>query len=422
MTKYRAIYPELINSLRDEMTAELRNHILPFWIELAVDSKNGGFLGRIDGNNEKDVEADKSIILNARLLWTFSAAYRVLGDKIYLRFAEKTYEYMENHFYDSQYGGFYWLLDHKGDPSVSKKHIYAQAFAIYGYSEFARATGRREPIERAVETFGLIETFANNEALGGYHEAFSRDWEPAADARLSDGDKDEQRSMNTHLHIMEAYSNLYRVNRSPELATKLVSITELMLNNIYNSETTHFDTFFDETWQSKADFYSYGHDIEAAWLLLDAAEVLEDQGLISRAQDVTSRVGYSTMNEGIDKQTGGVYNTGINGHPLDKDYHWWVQAEAIVGFLYSFEITNDNSFLETSASIWRFIKRFVKDDECGEWFFRLDEFGNPYHGEDKIGPWKCPYHNSRACLVLFERFSDVDESVSKIAKENSKIS
>lgn len=407
--------------LRQELLNELQDEILPYWMEKVSDVENGGYIGRITGGEKRKAEAEKSVILNARLLWTFSAAYRIFGNEDYLEHARRAYSYMEKHFWDSTHGGFFWSVDHKGRVLDTKKHVYAQAFAIYGYSEYGRATGSEVSLKRANETFDLLEAHTADHKYGGYFEAFSRNWTPLEDVRLSDGDANEERSMNTHLHIMEAYSNLYRADPNRKLAIRLEAVTNLILTKIYNSETNHFDAFFDREWNRQSDFYSYGHDIEAAWLLIDAAEALNDSELKIRAEKMAEKVSYTTLNEAIDPLTNGVFNTGKNGEPLDKDFHWWVQAEAIAGFLYGFELSGDPQFLEKSAEIWEFVKKRMKDKDNGEWFFRVNGEGTPYLGEDKVGPWKCPYHNSRLCLIMQERFDEESQSASAdevAAKQN----
>ncbi|NBC27948.1 MAG: N-acyl-D-glucosamine 2-epimerase [Bacteroidetes bacterium] len=387
-----------------ELTEELQKEILPYWMKKVSDEENGGYIGQITGMEKRKSKAEKSVILNARLLWTFSAAYRVFGKDEYLQQAHRAFSYMEAHFWDTTHGGFFWSVDHKGKVSNDKKHVYAQAFAIYGYSEYGRATGSEISLKRAFETFDLLESHTADLTHGGYFEAFSRNWILLDDVRLSDGDANEERSMNTHLHIMEAYANLYRVESRTDLASRLEDVIDLILTKIYNEKTGHFDTFFDRGWNRRSECYSYGHDIEAAWLLIDASEALNDSELKFRAEKTAEKVSYTTLNEAIDLQTNGVFNTGKNGKPLDKDFHWWAQAETIAGFLYAFESTGDSIFLEKSVLIWQFIKDVVKDSNNGEWYFRVDTQGKPYREEDKVGPWKCPYHNSRVCLITAERF------------------
>ncbi|REL24953.1 N-acyl-D-glucosamine 2-epimerase [Rhodohalobacter sp. SW132] len=411
-----------VEQLRTEMASELQNEILPFWIKNAVDPEFGGFIGRLDNSGHLYKEADKAVILNARLLWTFSAAYRVMNDEHYLELATRSFHYLENHFYDSEFRGFYWSVDFKGTPVDTKKHAYAQAFAIYAYSEYFRASNKDLALKRAVETFEVLEEHGFDPENGGYTEAFDRQWNELEDARLGDGDADEKRSMNTHLHIMEAYTNLYRVWPDSGLESRLKLLVNHMLEIIYDPEIHHFIGFFTDRWKAKSKTYSYGHDIEAAWLLIDAAETLGDDKLIERTRDEAWKIGRATLDEGVDRSNGGMYYTGNGGRQKDRDFHWWVQAEAIVGFLYIHELTGEDDYLDAAAGLWQFIQDHIRDKKNGEWFFRVSADGVPYEKEDKIGPWKCPYHNTRACLVLMERFTpahmdSVDVEVRKVKSE-----
>lgn len=406
--------------LRGKMRIELIEEILPYWTEQAKDSQNGGFIGQVTGHQERVRDADKSVVLNARLLWTYSAAYRVLRDPSYIKCAERAFSYMEKKFYDGRFGGFYWSVDHEGQVSDRKKHAYAQSFAIYAYSEYARATGSEKALNRAFETVQLLEKHGFNPQNGGYIEAFKRDWGRLDDVRLSATDMSAARSMNTHLHILEAYTNILRVADNPELKKSLRAVTSVLTDQVYNKKTGHFDTFFNETWNRQSDIYSYGHDIEAAWLILDAATVLRDDELIKRSEQMLLDVAETTLQEGVSHKSGGVYNTGRNGTPLDTDFHWWVQAEAIVGFLYAYSISGNPDYRHAAEKIWDFIQEYIVDPDNGEWYFRVDEYGKPYLEEDKIGPWKCPYHNSRACLIIIEQFKGEPSGSDVLRQEHHK--
>ncbi len=393
---------EIRNSFSDELHTELHDHILAFWLKNAPDTENGGFIGRLTGTHEACPKAHKSVILNARILWTFSAAGRVTGNQDYLDMAGRAYNYLEQHFHDKKYGGFYWSVNYEGIPNETKKHVYAQVFVVYAYSEYFRLTGNLSALERAKEVFRLIENHAGSHDKRGYIEAFDEKWNPLDDVRLSPVDQNEARSMNTHIHVMEAYANLYRVWQHPVLYEKLSDLVILVLDLIYDPENQHFSSFFDADWNLKSGFYSYGHDIETAWLLVDSAKLLNDETLIRRTGAVLIETAGMLLNEGIDPDTGGVYNQGFAGSPVDPEYQWWVQAEAVTGLYYAAELTGDERFLKAAYGVWDFVRNYVKDRERGEWFFRLDKDGKPVPEEDKIGPWKCPYHNTRFCLELLE--------------------
>ena len=383
-------------TLRAEMKVELVERILPFWMERTIDDEHGGFVGCINHDNEIVPRAEKGLVLNARILWTFSAAYRVLGEERYRDIAERAYDYLMRAFRDREHGGYYWMVTHDGRPADPRKHIYGQAFALYGISEFARATAHSQARDEAIAIYDLIERHAHDPDHGGYYEAFDRSWKLLEDARLSDKDALERKSMNTHLHVLEAYTNLYRLWPDDVLSDRLRRLTEIFVAPSFRGESGHFVLFFDSDWQPKSTEISYGHDIEASWLLLEAADVIGNADLRTRVRDVAVEIARLTL-DGQDED-GGLFNEGGPEGIADSDKDWWPQAEAIVGFLRAYEETGDVAFVEAAEAAWEFVKRFVRDVENGEWFTRVSRAGVPYEGEDKVGPWKCPYHNGRACL------------------------
>ena len=385
------------------MLSELQHHILPYWLKNTIDSTNGGFYGQIDGNNNIISNASKGVILNTRILWTFAASYRQLGNTEYRDVADRAFNYLMNFFYDNEYKGLYWMLNADGTVLDSKKHTYAQAFGIYALSEYYLATGNDSSLQSAIALFEILDKESYQESSKAYLEAFDRSWNPLLDVRLSAIDAPEERSTNTHLHILEAYTNLYRCWPSSLLAVRLEELVEVFLNKIYEPKNAHYHAFFDADWNPKGKTYSYGHDIEASWLLTDAVNVLNSTHLIRRNVDFLESIAYSTKTEGRDSNDGGIYNLGASGSVVDSDKHWWAQAEAIVGFVNAYQVTGDPSFLEASLITWRFINSSIIDHNDGEWFFRVDDKGNPYHHEDKVGPWKCPYHTTRACLEIAQR-------------------
>jgi cellobiose epimerase len=391
--------------LRDELKAELIDHLLPFWINNVIDVQNNGFYGQLTGDNTVIKDAPKSAILFTRILWTFSAAYRLLKDSPSPHISDKVYCYIEEHFWDRDYGGVYWMVDHSGVPSDTKKHTYAQAFAIYGLSEYFRATSNNTALKKAVEIYNLLEHYSLQDKTKGYYEAFSRDWKPLSDVRLSEKDIAEHHSMNTHLHLLEAYANLYKVWPNDSLHKSLTSLIGLFLGPLSNKTNRHYYTFLDENWCPKSDVYSFGHDIEATWLVMDAARTVQDENLIRRTRDAALTVAEITIQEGVDKEHGGLYYSGFDGDVLDTDKHWWAQAEAIVGFVNVYQESQRIDFLEAAYHIWKFTQKHIIDHTYGEWFFRVDRIGIPYPEEDKVGPWKCPYHNVRACLEILRRTS-----------------
>lgn len=391
----------LLCELRAEFEAELTGHILPYWGTRTVDAVYGGFVGRITAENVVEPEAEKGCVLNARILWTFSAAHRALGAKAYQVLADRAYDYLVRAFRDRDYGGLYWMLDHAGVPSDERKHVYAQAFGVYAFTEYHRATGSEEALEQAISLFRLIEAHAYDTRYGGYFEAFSRTWELLDDVRLSDKDANEPKSMNTHLHVLEAYAQLYRAWPDPILGRRLAELVTCFEETILDPETHHATLFFDVDWTPRSQVVSYGHDIETGWLLLDAAEAVGGAELRERVAGRSVAIARATLEEGRDAD-GALFNERGPGGEHDTDKHWWPQAEAVVGFLGAYEESGDATFLEAARDAWAFTKRHLLDREHGEWHFRVSRAGVPYD-EDKVGPWKCPYHSARACLEVMRR-------------------
>jgi cellobiose epimerase len=402
--------PSDFSNLSSEMLGELQHHILPYWLKNTIDSTNGGFYGQIDGDNNIISNASKGVILNTRILWTFAASYRQLGNTEYRDVADRAFNYLNDFFWDNEYKGLYWMLNANGTVLDSKKHTYAQAFGIYAFSEYYLATGNDSSLQTAIALFEILDKESYRESSKAYLEAFDRSWNPLLDVRLSAIDAPEERSTNTHLHILEAYTNLYRCWPNSLLAVRLEELVEVFFNKIYEPQYAHYQAFFDGDWNPKGQTYSYGHDIEASWLLTDAVNVLNSTHLIRRNVDFLESIAYSTNAEGRDSIDGGIFNLGVCGSVVDSDKHWWAQAEAIVGFVNAYQVTGDASFLEASLTTWKFINTSIIDHNDGEWFFRVDDKGNPYHHEDKVGPWKCPYHTTRACLEIAQRSKSMHNS------------
>ena len=392
-----------MDALSSELRAELVDRILPYWIERTPDHAHGGFIGRIDGEDRVVPDAPKSVILNTRLLWSFSAASRILRRPDLLEWADRAKAYLDDRFWDSRHGGLYWMLDHTGAVFSNKKHVYAQAFGIYAYSEHVRATGDASSLEKAVDLFHLLRTHSFSDAADGYYEAFDQAWNKLDDVRLGGGDAFEKRSTNTHLHLLEAYTNLYRIWPDAALRAQLIRLLDWFLGPIYDASNHHFIAFFDERWTPRSDVYSYGHDIETTWLMHDAALVLNDLERLRRTEEVVREVSAWVLREGLDREYGGLFNYGKAGRVHDSDKHWWVQAEAIVGFVNMAQISGEAAYLRAACEVWEFTRNRIIDPVNGEWHFRTTRIGQPYTHEDKVGAWKCPYHTVRVCLEVIER-------------------
>lgn len=386
---------------KEELLNELRNNILPYWMDKMTDLDHGGFYGRRDGHDQLDPMAPKGIILNTRILWTFSAAARSLREPAYLNTAHRAYQYIKEYFIDRQHGGVYWMVDYKGKPIHTKKQIYAQAFAIYAFVEYFFATGDPEGLKEAQKLYWLIERHSFDPQMDGYLEAFDKTWNLLEDLRLSEKDANEKKTMNTHLHVLEAYTNLYRCWKDPDLAKQLRNLIVLFKEKIVNNDQ-HFGLFFNENWEVQSDEISFGHDIEGSWLLCEAAEVLGDEDLIREMGELAVCIAETSIREGLDAD-GGLLN-GATPHGLtDTDKHWWPQAEALVGYVNAWQLTGNDVYLCKTQNIWSFIKRYLVDTENGEWFWRVDRSGMVNYEEDKAGPWKCPYHNGRAMMEVISR-------------------
>lgn len=389
-----------------QIEEELKGNIFPFWLEKAVDETNGGYYGYIDRNLNADNTADKALVLNTRIMWTFSAAYRVYGEQRYLEVANRAYRYLKDYFEDNEHGGLYWSVSAKGTPVSTKKQVYGQAFAIYAYSEHYRATGDESTLKKAIELFHILERYTFNPVSKGYIEALSREWQETSDNSLSSKDLNSKMSMNTHLHVLEAYTNLYRIWPDNLLQQKLRNLITVTIDHIVNEESWHFNLFFDLAWNSEADHISYGHDIEGSWLLCEAAEVLGDEDLLAAVRLVALRMAEATLKEGVDED-GGLFNEAGPAGLLDTDKDWWPQAEAVVGFYNAFQLTGDEVYREAALHAWTFIERHLVDHQNGEWHWSVRRDGTISDNEEKAGPWKCPYHNSRACMEMIERLAKV---------------
>lgn len=397
-----------MRELRRQVESELLNGILPFWLNHAIDNDYGGFRGQIANDLVIDPRADKGLILNARILWTFAKAYSVYRDPVYLRTAKRAYEYLTQFFWDRQYGGVYWILDCEGRPTDPRKRIYGQAFAVYALAEYFHATGEVEAITKALSIVERIETASHDAVRGGYFETYERDWTLAIDQRLSAVDMDEKRSMNTHLHLMEAYATLLRVHENQTVRLRLRELIEIFLDRIIHPATNHFILFFDEQWNPRSEHISFGHDIEGSWLLLEAAEILGDEALLTRVRAIAVKMAQAVYEQALDSDGGLLYEADTKGI-IDFDKHWWPQAEAVVGFLNAYQLTGQKYFLEAAEGSWNFIDKFIVDHRHGEWFWMVNRQGVPGADRYKVDLWKCPYHNSRACFEAIQRLDAIQK-------------
>src|SRR5215213_77197 len=396
---------DVLVQYRKEMKQELED-ILAYWMKFSIDTQNGGFVGKIDHDNNIHSQAPKGSVLNSRILWTFSAAYKLTNKEDYLKVAERAFQYFAEYFIDKKYGGVYWTVNYKGQPLDTKKQIYALAFAVYGLSEFYLASKNKKALELANSIYGDIVKYSYDEKNGGYVEALTSDWKEINDLRLSVKDANEKKSMNTHLHVLEAFVNLYHVSPNKLLKAQVKELVQLFADRIISKETNHLVLFFDDEWNPRSNLVSYGHDIEAAWLIQEAREPGDDQGLwgLIRHRSVAL---IEAAAEGVDKDGGLWYEYDPTENHLIKQKHSWPQAEAMIGFFNAWQHTGDEKYLRQSLESWQFAKKYIHDKKCGEWYWGVNHDYSPMKEEDKVGIWKCPYHNSRACIEIINRINSL---------------
>jgi len=396
--------PQALADFSARAEQELRANILPFWLKYAPNPKTGGFFGTVKDDLTQVESAPRGSLLTSRILWTFSAAYRRYQDPAYLGMARRAYDDLLTRFWDEQNGGLYWTVAADGKPLDTGKQIYDQVFGIYALSEYYRTTSDSAALERAIALYHLVEKYGHDPVNGGYYEVFSRDWhrEPPSKSPVNPL---AAKSQNTHLHVMEAFTNLLRVWPDAGLKASHRALLELMLTRIYDAKTHHLRLFMTDDWKPRSDRFSYGHDIEAAWLLTEAARVLGDSDLIARTRQVAVDIAGTILKEGVDAE-GGVCNEGGPTGVSDSTRDWWPQAEAAVGFLNAYQISSDKRFLDASMRIWAFIEKYFVDRDRGEWFESVSAAGESSH-TPKISLWKCPYHNSRSCLEVGERLTEL---------------
>jgi len=387
----------------DEIKEHLQQVIIPFWLSLRDDTY-GGYYGYMDFARRIDKQAVKGCILNSRILWFFANAYLLLGDKKLLDAARHGYEFMKQHCLDGEKGGVFWSVLYDGAPEDTSKHTYNQAFAIYALSAYYEASGDEESITTANAIFEIIETKCRDE--GGYLEAFDRDFQLVENDKLSENGVMAGRTMNTLLHVFEAYTEFYRVTKQVRVKVRLEWILDTIEKRVYNPVLKRQEVFFDSGYRPLMDLHSYGHDIEAAWLIDRGLAVLGNPLYQERLGRITAA---------LTKQ---VFETAFDGHSLsnecengvvDTNRIWWVQAEGVVGFLNAYEKDRSHTeYLAAAAAVWNYIGRYMVDSrDGGEWYWRLDQNGVPDQDKPIVEPWKCPYHNGRMCMEVIRRKIDV---------------
>lgn len=387
--------------LKTEVKEHLTNDIIPFWQGMK-DEVYGGFYGYLGFDLKLYKEAVKGCILNSRILWFFSNAYLLLGERSLLESARHAFLFLKEYCVDREFGGVFWSLNYKGEPEDITKHTYNQAFAIYALSSYYDASCDEEALEIAHNLYHLVETKCKDEY--GYLEAFSRNFEPVDNEKLSENGVMAEKTMNTLLHVFEAYTELYRVAKEECVADNLRFMLDIIADKVYNPELGRQEVFFDRTWNTLIDLYSYGHDIEAAWLVDRGLEVLDDADYTAKLTPITKTITENIYNRAYIDHS--LVNEAENG-VVDTTRVWWVQAEAVVGFLNGYQKSSEQEkYLEAAEDIWDYIKNNLIDKRKGsEWFSELDKDRNPV-GKPIVEPWKCPYHNGRMCFEVIRRLQD----------------
>ena len=383
----------------EEVKAHLLNDIIPFWKNLR-DDEFGGYYGYMDYDLKVDKKAVKGCILNSRITWFFANAYTLLKDESLLEEAKHGFTFMKDHCMDKENGGIFWSMKYDGTPEDTTKHTYNQAFSIYALSSYYEATGDEEALAMAKELFHIIETKCTDEI--GYKEAFDKEFHEVENDKLSENGVIAEKTMNTLLHVFEAYTELYRVAKLPEVKERLEWIMDTFADKVYNPKLHRQEVFFDRNMNTILDLHSYGHDIETAWLMDRGVEVLGEKKYEEKMTPITKDL------------TAEIYKVAFDGHSLANECEkgvvnvhriWWVQAETVIGFLNGWQKDPSRTeYLEAAKSEWQFIKDHVMDKRQGsEWFWEVDPSGKPYEGRPIVEPWKCPYHNGRMCFEVIRR-------------------
>lgn len=385
--------------MTEEIRAHLENSIIPFWKKLR-DNEFGGYYGFVDYNLNIDKRAVKGCILNSRIIWFFSNAYTLLGEKSLLEEARHGFAFMKNRCFDKENGGIFWSMKYDGTPEDTTKHTYNQAFAVYALSSYYEASKEEEALAMAKELFRIIEEKCTDEI--GYKESFDRRFCEVENDKLSENGVIAEKTMNTLLHVFEAYTELYRVSEMPEVKERLKWILDTIAEKVYNPKLHRQEVFFDKNMKSILNLHSYGHDIETAWLIDRGVEILDDRDYEKKMSPVTKDLTRQVYKVAFDGKS--LANECENG-VVNTNRIWWVQAEAVVGFLNGWQKDPERKeYLEAAQSQWRFIKEHLIDSREGsEWYWEVDAKGEPIEGRPIVEPWKCPYHNGRMCFEVIKR-------------------
>lgn len=379
------------SELKEEITSDLKGNILEFWSKYSPDDKDG-FYGELSYDGTPNAEAKRGLVLNARILWTFSSAYRIFGDESYKALADRAQKYLLANFIDRERGGAFWSLNSDGTPADTDKQTYGISFAIYGLSEHFRATGNQLSLDEAIYLYRTLEKYAKEPEYDGYIDSFTSDWQKP-ERYGYDGKGIAPKTMNTHIHVLEAYTSLYRVWKDPELASRLEALIGIVTEKMYNPQTGHLGLYFDMKWNSMEDIDSYGHDIETAWLVTEAAEVLGNSSLLKTITPKVLKMTDAALKEGLTPDGAMTYER--KGNEYHRELSWWCQAETVVGCMNAWKLSGDERYYDSAIRTWNWIKTYMIDSEFGEWYGTVSPENIPVKDGQKCSMWRCPYHNSR---------------------------
>lgn len=385
----------LPSTLSSEIVSDVRNNVLPFWMNYAV-AVDGGFYGTVLRDGTPVEDAPRGGVLNSRILWSFSAAYRTFQDKAYLELANKSQRYFIDTFIDKEKGGVYWLVNPNGEVLNASKYTYAMTYGIYGLTEHYLATGNDESLQTAISLYRTLEEKGRDPQNDGYVESFTGDWE-----LLDMYDNNAPKTMNAHLHVLEAYTLLYQCWKDDGLRKRLEFCVDLFMNRMYDPARKHFNLFFDNEWNSLVEMDSYGHDVEAGWLLCVAAHVLGDEGLIQKTNQLALDVTKTCLAEGTNKELGCMMYEKV-GDKESKRCSWWGQIETMIACANAWQISGDEAYLRAADTVWNFVKGNMIDTEYGEWYSDCFD-GKPSKDAPKVSMWRCPYHTVRLGVEMYNR-------------------
>ena len=374
---------------KQEFYNHLTGDLIPFWNNL-YDSEYGGFYGSADSDNNINKTSPKSAVLQTRILWFYSSCYKALKDKNLFEYASRQFDFIIKYMIDENDGGIFWDVEYDGKVKDRQKHTYALAFALYSISAYYSVSKNKSAFDAAQRLFNLIERDYKDEY--GYTEVFS----------LDKSVKGSARTMNTLLHIIEAYTEYHAAVNTAESRKALEYSLDLVRTKAYNDDLCRIECNFDEFMNPVGDVLSYGHDIEASWIVYRACEILGNDEILSDLSPKLDKLTQNVISKGfVDNGRNGIYYECKNN--IDNTYRsWWVMSEAIVALVHRYNLYKDKQSIYLAENVWDYVKKYFISPH-GEWHTQVDEKGEAIKSRSGLcGAWKCPYHNGRMCLELME--------------------